>query len=145
MGSVIPYLCVDDCAAAIDFYTAAFGAKETMRLADPAGKIGHAEIQIGDSTIMMSDEYPEWGSLSPKTLGGVTSALHVSVDNADEAVERAAAAGATILQPVQDQFYGERSGQVRDPFGHKWGIAQHLEDVSPDEMQRRATEAFGST
>jgi len=145
MSTITPYLCVDDCAAALAFYAAAFGATETMRLTDPQGKIGHAEIELGDSRLMLSDEFPDWGALSPKTLGGAACAIHVSVDNADDAVARAVAAGATIVQPVQDQFYGERSGQVLDPFGHKWGIAQHIEDVNSEEMQRRAHEAFGSS
>ena len=137
-----PYLTVDDGAAAIDFYVAAFGAVETMRLPDPSGRIGHAEIKIGGATIMLSDEFPDMGIVSPKTLGGASSGTLVYVEDVDAVFARAVAAGAEVVQPVTDQFYGDRSGQVRDPFGQKWSIATHIEDVSEEEMAARAAAFF---
>ena len=137
--SVTPYLIVDGAAEAIRWYGEALGATEIMRL--PMGdKIGHAEIKIGDSHVMISDEWPDYGKLGPKTRGGSTCGLMVYLDDVDEAFERAVAAGATVEQPVQDQFYGDRSGSVTDPFGHSWTLATHIEDVAPDEMQRRMAE-----
>jgi len=133
-----PYLTVHDCAAALDFYVTAFGAVETTRMADPAGKIGHAEVKIGGATIMLSDEYPEMGIVSPKTLGGASSAVLIYVDDVDDVFAHAVTAGAVVLQPVTDQFYGDRSGQLVDPFGHKWSFATHIEDVAADEMDARA-------
>jgi PhnB protein len=137
--SVTPYLIVDGAEEAIRWYEQALGAVEVMRL--PMGdKIGHAEIKIGDSHVMISDEWPDYGKLGPKTRGGSTCGLMVYLDDVDEAFERAVAAGATVEQPVQDQFYGDRSGSVTDPFGHSWTLATHIEDVAPDEMQRRMAE-----
>lgn len=145
MSTITPYLCVDDATAAIDFYTRAFAAEETLRLADPDGKIGHAEIQIGDSIVMLSDEFPDWGAHSPKAIGGSPGSLHLSVDDADATIARAVEAGATLMRPAADQFYGERAGQIVDPFGYLWGISHHIEDVSGDEMQRRMAEMHNSS
>jgi len=133
-----PYLTVHDGVAALDFYVTAFGAVETTRMADPAGKIGHAEVKIGEATIMLSDEYPEMGIVSPKTLGGTSGAVLIYVEDVDDVFARAVTAGAVVLRPVTDQFYGDRSGQLVDPFGHKWSFATHIEDVAPDEMDARA-------
>jgi len=132
-----PYLTVKGAAKAIEFYKKAFGAKEIGRLPMPDGRVGHAEIQIGDSRIMMSDEYPEWGSKSPETLGGTAMGLVLYVTNVDEFFAKAVAAGATAVEPVKDQFYGDRAGRLQDPFGHKWFVATHIEDVSFDEMMER--------
>jgi len=137
---VIPYIIVRDAASALDFYARAFGAEEKFRLtdpADPAGRIGHAEIAIGDAPIMLADEHPEWGAVGPVTLGGTPVSFHLSVADADVAAARAVAAGATLLRPVEDQFYGSRSGMVADPFGHKWSISQQTEELTPEELQRR--------
>ena len=139
---VTPYLCVEGANAAIDFYSEVFGATERMRMPAPDGKIGHAELQIGDSVIMLSDEYPEMGQRSPKAFGGSPVTISVYVEDVDAVFERAMKAGAKELRGVEDQFYGDRSGQFEDPFGHKWSVATHVEDVSPDEMNRRA-EAMG--
>ncbi|WP_109356473.1 VOC family protein [Sphingorhabdus sp. EL138] len=137
--SVTAYLTVDDAAAAIDFYKAAFGAEEVMRM--PMGdKIGHADILVGDSHIMLADEFPDMDKLGPKARGGATSSLMIYVENADVAFDQAVAAGATAIRPVEDQFYGDRSGWVKDPFGHEWTLSTHIEDVSPEEMNRRMTE-----
>ncbi len=137
--SVTAYLTVDDAAAAIDFYKSAFGAEEVMRM--PMGdKIGHADILVGDSHIMLADEFPDMDKLGPKARGGATSSLMIYVENADAAFDQAVAAGATAIRPVEDQFYGDRSGWVKDPFGHEWTLSTHIEDVSPEEMNRRMTE-----
>jgi len=135
-----PYLCVDGAAQAITFYTTVFGAKERMRLPAPNGRIGHAELQIGGSVIMLADEYPEMNVLGPKRVGGTPVTLSLYVDAVDEVFERALKAGAKSLRPVANQFYGDRSGQFEDPFGHRWSVATHVEDVSPEEMARRAAE-----
>ncbi len=140
---VTPYLCVDGAAAAIDFYGAVLGATERMRMPAPDGKIGHAELQLGDSVIMLADESPEIGFRSPKAIGGSPVTLSVYVDDVDAVVARAEQAGATVVRPVETQFYGDRSGQFEDPFGHRWNVATHVEDVSPEEMGRRAAEAMG--
>ena len=140
---VTPYLCVEGASAAIDFYREVFGATERMRMPAPEGKIGHAELQIGDSVIMLSDEYPEMGQRSPKAFGGSPVTISVYVDDVDAVFERAVRAGAKELRGVQDQFYGDRSGQFEDPFGHKWSVATHVEDVSPDEMNRRVEAMSG--
>jgi PhnB protein len=140
---VTPYLCVDGADAAIDFYRTVLGASERMRMAAPDGKIGHAELQIGDSVIMLSDEYPEMQVHGPKAIGGTPVTVHVYVENVDDVFERAVKRGAKPLRPVQDQFYGDRSGQFEDPFGHRWNVASHVEDVPPDEMERRAAKAMG--
>ena len=131
------HLVVKGAAYAIDFYSRAFGANESFRLTDTAGNIGHAELSIGNSSIMLADEHPSFGALSPVTIGGCPVKFHLSVPNADEAVERALAAGATLVRPVQDQFYGERSGMVADPFGYSWFLAHPIGPVSPEEMQKR--------
>lgn len=132
-----PYLIMDDAARAIDFYKRAFGATELMRYDAPGGKIGHAEIRVGDSVIMLADEHPEMGYRSPKALGGSPVSILLYLDDVDGQFERAVAAGAKSLRPVENQFYGDRSGTLVDPFGHVWTIATHIEDVSDEEMQRR--------
>jgi PhnB protein len=132
-----PYLCVKGADQAIAFYVRAFGAVETMRLAEPGGRIGHAELQIGDSPIMLSDEYPEEKVLSPLTLGGSPVMIHLYVADVDAMVERAVKEGATILRPPADQFYGDRSASLVDPFGHRWMFATKLEELSGEELQRR--------
>jgi PhnB protein len=139
---VTPYLCVDGAAAAIDFYGVVFGATERMRMEAPGDTIGHAELEIGDSLIMVSDEFPEMGQRSPKAVGGSPVTLSVYVDDVDGVFDRAVTAGAKPLREVQDQFYGDRSGQFEDPFGHRWSVATHVEDVPPEEMAKRAAEAM---
>ena len=138
--SVTPYLTVDDAEEAIRFYEKALGAVEVLRL-PMNGKIGHAELRIGDSIVMLSDEWPDYGKLSPKSRGGPTSSLMIYLEDVDAAFERAIAAGGTIERPVEDQFYGDRSGSFTDPFGHSWTLSTHVEDVSEEEMTRRM-EAF---
>jgi PhnB protein len=139
---VMPYLIVDGAAAAIDFYKAVFGATERVRMSGPDGRIGHAELQIGGSVIMLADENPEMGIKGPKAIGGTPVTLHVYVEDSDAAFERALNAGATSLRPIEDQFYGDRSGQFEDQFGHRWNVATHVEDVPPDEMEKRAAAAM---
>jgi PhnB protein len=131
-----PYLIINGAAKAIDFYKSAFGATELMRMED-RGRIGHAEIKIGDSAIMLADEYPEMDYRGPQALGGSPVSILLYVDDADAVFNKAVAQGAKVLKPMQDQFYGDRSGFVQDPFGHLWGIATHKEDVSPEEMTKR--------
>ncbi len=138
---VTPYLIVDGATAAIDFYKSVLGATERMRMAGPDGKLGHAELEIGDSVIMLADEHPEMNARGPKTVGGTPVFLHVYVEDADSVFERAVEAGAEPLQPVEDKFYGDRSGGFEDPFGHHWNVATHVEDIPPDEMSKRAAEA----
>jgi PhnB protein len=138
-----PYLVISGAARALDFYHQAFGATELVRVPDPAGKILHAEIQIGDSRIMLADECPEMGALSPGTIGGTPISLMLYVEDCDQVFNRAIAAGAKVERAVQDQFYGDRSGNLVDPFGHKWTIATHKEDVPPEEMERRMAALFG--
>lgn len=134
--SVTPYLAIDGAAQAIEYYKAAFGAEEVMRM--PMGdRIGHAEIKIGDSHVMLADEFPDMGHLGPKTRGGTTVGLMLYVPDVDAAFDRAVAAGGTASRPVQDQFYGDRSGTLTDPFGHQWTLATHVEDVSMEECRRR--------
>jgi PhnB protein len=140
---VTPYLCVDGAGAAIEFYREVFGATERMRMDQPDGKIGHAELELGDSLIMLADEFPELGIRSPRAIGGTPVTISVYVEDVDRVFERAVKAGAKALRPVEDQFYGDRSGQFEDPFGHRWSVASHVEDVSPEEMARRAGEATG--
>jgi PhnB protein len=132
-----PYLCVANAAKAIEFYQQAFGATEVMRLAEPSGKIGHAEVKIGEAIIMLADEYPEFGHRSPQSLGGSPISIHLYVEDVDALASRAVAAGATLLRPVADQFYGDRTANLQDPFGHRWSIATHKEDVPQAELQRR--------
>ncbi len=143
--TVTPYLCVDDATAAIDFYTRVFGAKERMRMPAPDGRIGHAELTIGDSVLMLSDEYPEMEIRGPKSIGGTAVTLSIYVEHVDDVVARAVKGGAKVRRDVQDRFYGDRSGQIEDPFGHVWSVQTHVEDVSPDEMQRRAAAAMGGS
>ena len=140
--SVTPYLIVNGGAAAIAFYARAFGAEELVRMDTPNGKLGHAELQVGDSRIMLADEFPEMGAKGPKTFGGSPVNLLLYVNDCDAVFARAVAAGATVKRPLKDQFYGDRSGTVEDPFGHSWTIATHTEDVPPDEMKRRAEAAM---
>jgi PhnB protein len=136
--SVTPYLIVKGAAAAIDFYKRAFDAVELMRMPSPDGRIGHAELRIGDSPIMLADEHPEMGHRGPQSLGGAGVSLMVYLDDVDEVFKRAIAGGAKELQPLKNQFYGDRSGTLQDPFGHQWTLATHVEDVAPEEMRRRA-------
>jgi PhnB protein len=136
--SLAPYLIIKGAAEAIVFYEAAFGARELSRLAGKEGRIGHAEIRIGDSIVMLADEHPEIGALSPKTIGGSPVSLHLYVEDVDAVVARAVAAGATLIRPVADQFYGDRTGGVEDPFGYRWFIATRKEDLTPEEIGRRA-------
>jgi PhnB protein len=140
---VSPYLCVDGADLAIQFYATVFGATERMRLPGPDGKVGHAELQIGDSLIMLSDEFPDMGGRSPKSLGGTPVTLSVYVDDVDTVFDTAIQSGAQTLRPVEDQFYGDRTGQFVDPFGHRWSVATHVEDVSAEEMAKRAAQAMG--
>jgi len=131
------YLRMKDAAKAIDFYQRAFGATEKFRLCEPSGRVGHAELDFGGTTLMLSDEFPEYGIRGPESLGGTTLTIHLHVDDADALIRRAVAAGATVVRPATDQFYGERSGTVRDPFGHEWNIGHEIEKLSAGEMQRR--------
>jgi PhnB protein len=139
--SITPYLAIAGAADAIAFYKKAFGATEVMRMAAPGGKVGHAEVEIGGSRIMLSDEYPDMGFRGPKAIGGSPVGLHLYVEDVDAVTRQAVAAGAKELRPVKDQFYGDRTGSIEDPFGHVWHIATHKEDLSPDELKRRAAEA----
>ena len=136
--SVTPYLIIGGAAKAIDFYKKAFGATELMRFPTPDGKVGHAEIKIGDSAVMLADEYPEMGYKGPPALGGSPVSIMLYVEDVDSIFKRAVAAGATVKEAVQDKFYGDRGGTLIDPFGHIWHIATHKEDVSLEEMERRA-------
>jgi PhnB protein len=136
-----PYLIVNDAAQAIEFYKKAFGATELMRMAQPGGKIGHAEIKIGDSIIMLADESPDVGARSPQSIGGSPVSIMLYVEDVDRVFSQAVAGGAKVRRPVADQFYGDRTGGVEDPFGHLWYIATHTEDVSPEEMRKRAAAA----
>ncbi len=140
--AVTPYITVKGAAEAIAFYKQAFGAEEVMRLESPDGKMAHAEINIGGAMIMLHDEQPQWQALSPQTLGGTGSAIMLYVADVDAVVDRAVKAGATLTMAVADQFYGDRSGNITDPFGHKWTIATHIEDVSPEEIDARAAKMF---
>ena len=137
--SVTPYLILNSASDAIAFYKKALGADEVMRMEDPGGKVHHAEIKIGDSRIMLADEHPELQALSPKTIGGSPVSIHLYVADVDAAVERAVAAGAKLVRPVADQFYGDRVGGIEDPFGYRWFIATRKEDLTMDEIRRRAT------
>lgn len=136
-GAVAPYLCVSNAGEAIDFYAAAFGAVEEFRLTETGGKIGHAQILINGGLVMLSDEYPDFGARAPSAFGGSPVALHVRVDDCDAATERAVAAGATLLRPPRDEFYGDRAAMVACPFGYRWHLTAKGEEVSPEEMQRR--------
>jgi len=140
---VTPYLCVDGASAAIEFYGKVFGATERMRMPEPDGKVGHAELQLGDSVIMLSDEYPEMDLRGPKAIGGTPVTMSVYVEDVDGVFDRAVKAGAKALRPVEDQFYGDRTGRFEDPFGHRWSVATHVEDVPPEEMAKRAAAMGG--
>lgn len=137
-----PYLIVKDGVRALDFYKQALGAEELFRMPDPNGKIGHAEIKIGNSILMLADEHPEMGYKSPQSYGGTPISIMLYVEDVDARVQKAVAAGAKMKRPIKDQFYGDRSGTIVDPFGHEWTIATHKEDLSPDELERRAAEAM---
>jgi PhnB protein len=140
---VTPYLIVDGAKDAIDFYGKVLGAVERMHMPGPEGKIGHAELEVGGSLIMLADPFPEMGVRDPKAIGGTPVMISVYVEDVDAVFEAALAAGATEVRPVENQFYGDRTGQFEDPFGHRWSVATHVEDVPPDEMERRAAEAMG--
>ncbi len=135
--TVTPYLYIRGASDALAFYAKAFGAKEIMRIPAPGGKIGHAEIEIGNSRLMMADEHPEMGARGPKSIGGTSFSIMLYVENADALFARAVAAGAEVKEPMQDKFYGDRSGTVMDPFGHVWHVSTHMEDVTPEELNRR--------
>ena len=140
---VAPYLIVDGAAEAIDFYSSVLGASQRGdRMEMPNGKIGHAELGLGDSVIMLADEAPDWGAVGPRTVGATPVTVHVYVEKVDDVFAKAVAAGATEVQPVTDQFYGDRSGQFEDPWGHRWNVATHVEDVPPEEMAERAKAAM---
>jgi len=136
------YLHVNNANAAIEFYARAFGASEKFRLTEPSGRIGHAELDFGGTTVMLSDEYPELNIKGPQPTSGTPVTIHLHVDNADEVIGGAVAAGAQVEVEIQNHFYGERAGCIRDPFGHRWNIGHYIEEVSPTEMQRRYTEAM---
>ena len=140
--AVTPYLTIKGAGAAIDFYKKAFGAEEAFRMNTPDGKVMHAEIRIGGAVIMLHDEMPEWKALSPQTIGDSASSIMLYVNDVDAVMKRALDAGATQIMEAADQFYGDRCGGVKDPFGHKWSIATHIEDVAPDEIARRAAKMF---
>jgi PhnB protein len=139
---ITPYLAVDSASDAIDFYTTVFGARERMRMQGPGGKVGHAELEIGNSLIMLADEFPDMGNRGPKTIGGTPVTISIYVEDVDDVFDRALAEGATEIRPVENQFYGDRSGQLEDPFGHRWSVATHVEDVPSDEMEKRAAAAM---
>jgi len=140
--TVTPYLIIKGATSAIEFYKKAFGATESVRMPTPDGKVGHAEIKIGDSTIMMADEFPQMGARGPESIGGSPVSLMLYVEDVDALFNRAIAAGGKVQRPVADQFYGDRSGALVDPFGHIWHIATHKEDMSPEEMRKRAAAAM---
>jgi PhnB protein len=142
--TVTPYLIIKGAAEAIEFYKRAFGATELLRMADPQGRVGHAEIKIGDSVIMLADEQPAMGYRGPRSLGGSSVSILLYLEDVDAVFERAVRAGARAQRPVADQFYGDRSGTLEDPFGHVWTVATHVEDVPAEEMQRRAEAAMKS-
>lgn len=141
---ITPYLTVRGGKEAIAFYQQAFGAREIIRMDDAAGKLGHAELAIGTGRIMLADEYPEMGNRSPESVGGTPVMIHFYTEDVDRVVKAAVAAGAVVERPVEDQFYGDRSGQLRDPFGHVWWVSTHVEDVPPEELKRRADAMFGA-
>jgi len=143
-NTVSPYLAVDDAAAAIEYYKQAFGAEETMRMNGPDGKVGHAELKIGDSHVMLSDPFPQSSTSPPKELGGTTGSIFMYVEDVDSVVQQAVDAGGTVTMEVQDMFWGDRFGSVTDPFGHTWSIATHVEDVPPDEMEERSKAAMAA-
>jgi PhnB protein len=139
---VTPYLIVDGASAAIDFYCSVLGATERMRMEGPDDTVGHAELELGSSVIMLADESPDVNARGPRTVGGTPVFLHLYVEDADGVFERAVGAGAKALRPMEDKFYGDRAGEFEDPWGHRWSVATHVEDVAPDEMERRMAEAM---
>jgi PhnB protein len=139
---VIPYLSIDGASVAIDFYAEVFGATERVRMPGPDGRVGHAELEIGDSIVMLADTFPDMGNPAPKDLGGTPVTVMVYVEDVDTVFDRALRAGATEERKVENQFYGDRAGQFEDPFGHKWFVATHVEDVPPEELERRAAAAM---
>jgi len=141
-SAVTPYLTVKGAAQAIDFYKKAFGAEESFRMEMPDGKVAHAEIRIGGAVIMLHDESPQWKAFSPQTIGDTACSIMLYGNDVDAVVKRAVDAGASLTMEVADQFYGDRCGGIKDPFGHKWSIATHVEDVEPDEIRRRAAKKF---
>jgi PhnB protein len=141
---VSPYICVAGATDAIAFYTAVFGATERMRIGAPDGKVGHAELAIGDSVVMVSDEFPDWGAHGPGAYGGTAVTLGVYVEDVDATFARAVERGAQVVRHVEDQFYGDRSGQFTDPWGHRWSVATHIEDVTPEEVERRGAAAMSN-
>jgi len=143
-NTVSPYLAVDDAAKAIEYYKQAFGATERVRMDAPGGKIGHAELEIGDSLVMLSDPFPQASTTPPNELGGTSTSIFMYVENVDAVVKQAVDAGATVTMEVADQFWGDRFGSITDPFGHSWSIATHVEDVPPEEMAKRAKEAMAA-
>ena len=140
--TITPHLIVRDAARAIEFYKQAFGAKDRGVMKGPDGKVMHAELQIGDSIVMLADEMPEFGSRSPQTIGGSPTGLHIYTDNVDAAFDRAVKAGAQVEMPVMEQFWGDRYGKLKDPFGHSWSVATHVKDLSAEEMKRGMDEAM---
>lgn len=142
---VSPYLIIDGASTAIDFYTKVFGARERMRMPGPDGRLGHAELEVGDSLIMLADEFPDMGHRGPKAIGGTPVMISIYVEDVDKAFERALGEGATEVRAVENQFYGDRAGQFEDPFGHRWSVATHVEDVPPDEMEKRAAEMMSGS
>ena len=142
---VTPYLIIDGAAAAIEFYEKVLGAKERFRMDAPGGRLGHAELELGESLIMLADEFPDMDIRGPKTFGGSPVTISVYVEDVDAVFAAALAAGGTSVRPVEDQFYGDRNGQFEDPFGHRWSVATHVEDVPPEEMEKRAAEAMGGS
>ncbi len=142
--TLTPYLAVDDAAKAIEFYTQAFGATERMRMEAPGGKVGHAEIEIGDSLVMLSDPFPQSTVKPPSEIGGTSASVFMYVDDVDAVVQKAVDAGATVTMEVEDQFWGDRFGSVSDPFGHTWSIATHVEDLTPEEIAERGKAAMAA-
>ena len=140
---ITPYLICKNAEAAIDFYMRAFGAEEILRMGKPGERVGHCELKIGKAIFMLADEFPEMGGLSPETVGGTPVSLYVYVEDVDTFTQKAVAEGLKVVRPVADQFYGDRSGHFEDPFGHKWGFATHVEDLTPEQMEERAKAAHG--
>jgi PhnB protein len=137
--NITPYLFVRGAVSAIDFYKSVFGATEVVRMMGTNGKVMHAELKIGDSIVMLADENPPTGVMSPQTVGGYSVGMHLYVEHVDAVIEKAVESGARLLRPIKNQFYGDRSGSLLDPFGHMWSVATHVEDVAPDEMRKRMT------
>ena len=143
-STISPYLAVDDAAEAIAYYKKAFGAEETVRMDAPDGKIGHAELKIGDSLVMLSDPFPQASTTPPKELGGTSASIFMYVEDVDAVVQKAVDAGATVTMEVEDQFWGDRFGSITDPFGHNWSIATHVEDLTPEEIEERGKAAMAA-